>query len=333
MSSGIETPRDFVKGIHQSEKDWHGLTEYVEAPLTPELFPIIVPAQLSSPFGPIDRYVLISRDDNKPCGEPFAKSFGYLLPQTIWKMIEEALAGTAYTVERMGMLCNRALWFVSVKLDELASVSRPGEKFNFGFSGGLDGSMSPNGYVSHTRIVCMNTLRLSQKTGNRLFCIRQSAKSHEKLDSAKADVERAIGMVQIFNTVYEQLGNTFCSVDTARAAYAGEIALAGGDFSRKVSKKTGEEKESRARNTVDELVSLFESGIANGGNTKADLLNGFTEFGTRGRKDTTKSVLSQVESSEFGGMAERKNRFFELVTDEGDFENLIARGKAALAMN
>lgn len=326
--------RDFVYGIEESNRDWHGLTQYRPAPLTPELFPEIVPVQLSTPFGQIDRHALVSLDDKQVCGEPFnLATFGYILPGVAWAMVEEALAGTHFTVERMGMLRERSIWFVSVLLDELKSVSREGEKFNLGFSGGLDGSKSPQGQLSHTRIVCMNTLRISEQTGTRLFRIRQSSKSHERLDAAKQDVETAVGMVKIFNTVLERINNTPCSVDTARAAYAGEIALAGGDFSRKVSKKTGEEKESRARNTVEELVSLFESGIGNGGKTRGDLNNGFTEFGTHGRKKTTKSVLSQVESSEFGGMADRKERFFGLITDDTKFEELVARGKDALAMN
>jgi hypothetical protein len=296
------------------------------------MFPEMEEQEVMTKGGVILPYkILIAKDDGQPCGPCFnPKSFGYILPSVAWGMVEEALLGTDYTVERIGMLWNRSFWFVSVSLDELKAIAKKGENFQLNFSGGLDGNASPQGELSHIRAVCWNTISASRRTGEYLFKIRQTSHSHDKLADAKAEVEKAVGMATLFNKTIEQLANTACSVDTARFAYAGEIARHGGDF-RITKTKKGEERENRSRNTVVELVNLFENGDGNNGESMADLLNGFTQLHTRGRKETKKNIWTQVASSEFGTAADRKADFLNVICDTGDFELMVGEGKEALA--
>jgi len=332
MSHGITNLRDFVYGLVGQGKDWHGLTQERQGPLTPELFPIMEEEEIITKGGVILPWkVLTSKDDGKPCGIPFnPKSFGYILPQVAWGMIESALEGTNFTIERMGMLWDRSFWFVSVSLDELKEIARKGEAFQLNFSGGLDGNDSPQGELSHIRAVCWNTISASRRTGEYLFKIRQTSHSHDKLADAKSEVEKAVGLAGLFNKTLAQLEEQECSVDVARFAYAGDIARHGGDF--KITKvKSGEARQNRSRNTVDELVSLFESGDGNNGETRADLLNGMTQLLTRGRKDSKKNIWTTVASSEFGGNADRKAEFLNALTDEEDFAALVSEGEEALA--
>ena len=337
MSHGILNLRDFVYGLVGQGKDWHGLTQERQGPLTPEMFPVFIEKEMGGKnddgtYTPTpDEHRLFTLDDGKAVGKSFnPKSFGYILPQVAWGMIESALEGTNYTIERVGMLWDRSFWFVSVSLDELKEIAREGEAFQLNFSGGLDGNDSPQGELSHIRAVCWNTISASRRSGEYLFKIRQTSHSHDKLADAKSEVEKAVGLAGLFNKTLAQLEQQECSVDVARFAYAGEKARQGGDF-RITKTKSGDNRQNRSRNEVDELVSLFESGDGNRGETRADLLNGMTQLLTRGRKDSKKNIWTKVASSEFGGNANRKAEFLNVLTDEEDFQLLIGEGKEAMA--
>lgn len=334
MSHGIvKENRDFVFGLDGQGKDWHGLT--IEKPaLSRELFPVMSEENLVTAGGKSTPWrVLTSGDDGLPCGNPFnPKTFGYILPQRAWEMVTDALAGTHFTVERMGMLWDRSFWFVSISLDELKSLARPGEAFQLNFSGGLDGNNSPQGELSHIRAVCWNTISASRRDGEYLFKIRQTINSGSRLDAAKTEVEKAVGMATVFNKTLAQLESQPATLEIARYAYAGDIARRGGDFRIAVSAKTGEEKENRSRNTVTELEGLFADGLGTNGETRADILNGYTQFMTHGRKESKKNIWSQVASSEFGGNADRKASFLDCLTDDDEFSALCDDGKNALAL-
>lgn len=331
MSSGLIAVRDFVYGLEGQGKDWHGQTVEKVGPLTRDMFPEMEEQEIVTKGGiALPWKILVTKDDNQPCGRPFKDSFGYLLPSVVWGKIEEALEGTDYTVERIGMLWDRSFWFVGVQLDALKEVSRDGELYRLNFSGGLDGDASPQGELSHIRPVCWNTISASRRAGEYLFKIRQTSHSKDRLENAKNEVEKAVGLATIFNKTLAKLGEQECSVDFARYAYAGEVARAGGDFAMGKTKK-GEVRENRSRNTVDELVELFKFGDGNSGETRLDLLNGFTQMHTRGRKESKKNVWTQIASSEFGTGADRKVSFLDAIVDEADFTMLVDEGKEALA--
>lgn len=332
MSHGITNTRDFVYGLAGQGNDWHGLTIEKDR-INSDMFPEFIEENIQTASGlELPWRILISKDDGKPCADPFnPETFGYITPQTAWHMVEQALTGTKYTVERMGMLWNRSFWFVSICLDELKELSRQGEYFRLNFSGGLDGSESPQGELSHIRAVCWNTISASRRSGEYLFKVRQTINSGKRLELAQKDVEKAVGMAGLFNKTLKELEETSCNQDTAMLLYAGDVARRGGDFSFKKSKKTGEEKENRARNTVNEMVNLFKYGKGNEGKTLADVLNGYSEFMTHGRKETKTNIWRIAASSEFGGNSDNKANFMNCLVDEKEFTSLVNEGEKALA--
>ena len=334
MSHGIINTRDFVYGC-TNEKDWHGLTIEKPAPLGPELFPIMRPVEVITVDGTKlgrSRSVLIAADDGQMCGEVFnPETFGYILPGNAWNMVAKALAGTNFTVERVGMLWDRSFWFVSIHLDELATIARPGEKFQLNFSGGLDGSKSPQGELSHIRAVCHNTISLSRATGERLFKIKQTSESQGRLDKSAAEVEKACGMAKAFNAALASLESKPATVADARNVFAGEVVARGGNFKTSTNRISGTQRESRSLNMVNDLVTLFQRGEGNHGATRADILNGFTQRMTRGgAADSDKNPWTAVASSEFGTNAERKAEFVTMLADDARYSRTVEIGAKAL---
>jgi hypothetical protein len=324
MASGLETKRDFQVGL---EIAWHKKT-IVKDIVTIDDFPVIASERIlranGEPlkYGEKEFFVPISQDDNEPVSPPYCGgSFSLFAPRDGFKYVQDVLAGTDYTVHSLGMLKNRSKWFLSVYLDELEQAEKEskGMKFNLNFSGGMDGTLSPQAELSVTRQVCWNTVSLSRLNGQVVFASKLTKNFATRLEASKESVEKVCGMAKIFNLAYSKLENAKCTETKARNIYAGFLTPEG----EKVT-KTGE-------NTVNELVSLFQRGDGNKGETLADTLNGFTQLRTRGRTDSKKDVWAQYESSEFGAYAEQKARFTEAMFSAPMRGELEKRGVFALA--
>ena len=332
MAHRIDTKNDFVYGLVGQGSDWHGLTQQKERILR-EMFPTYEKVGLQTEDGSKLVPWVTFVGPNGPVGEPFNRdTYVPVLPQYAWDMMAEALAGTQYTVERIGYLADGTTWFISVKLDELATLARPGEKFQLNFTGNLVQKNIFRVTVSGVRIVCHNTLDLALAIGLLVAKVKATKNSGVRLEITKELLEKSFGMVEVYNRTLASMESTKATVDAARQVYAGEIVRAGGELSSDKLTKSGEKRESRALNTVETLVTLFQRGDGNKGETRADILNGFTQYFTRGgADDSTKDPWLAVRSSEFGGNAVRKAEFFKAVSTESGFRKLRDEGKAALA--
>ncbi len=342
MSHGIKT-LDTQFGI---EMAWHKLTA-----VRPELKRDEVFCQyskqgleLAMPDGKVVPYVTDGKpwfavicDDGNVIGDPIRESYRLFAPREGWDTITELLSGSRYTVASAGTIQNRAKWFISIELDEMKEHSPEGDahKFTLNFMGGIDKSLSPVINLSAIRVVCANTLRMNlADESTYLFQSRLTQKRFDvNLAAAKPDLAAVVGMAAVFKAAYGKLGKVKATVDNARDAFAGYIALGEGRSFEPRKVKAGGHVPSRAANDVDELVSLFQGGIGNQGKTRADVLNAFTEFHTRGGADSQKDVWSRFECAEFGTGAERKEDFFSRITKEGGFMELVHAGKEALAVN
>ena len=331
MAHGI-LERDFVKNGVNTEIDWHKKTLVMGRPLTFEDFPEMKGEDIYTADGRglvIDGKpwrVPVTADDGLPCGKPYCgDTFTLFTPRQAWQFVAETLAGTGYTVGRIGLLWNRSKWFISTDLHELRAVSRKGQKFHLNWSGGIDGTMSPQAELSAFFDVCWNTLSLSRLTGQVLFKKKLTSGFNSALQSAKGQIEQAVGMAAVFNAAMQTAEETACEVQTAREIYMG--ATVREDLAKVVKVST------TARNTVDGLVSLYQRGDGNKGQTLADVVNGFTQYGTRGFESSRKDVWTQLESSEFGGMADRKAEFVKAVFSPNEREGLRVKGAQLLAMS
>lgn len=287
---------------------------------------IRVPLSYTLPDGSIRQWdkvtVPVTADDGLPVGVSSEDSYTTFGPRDAWDHVAEVLEGTRYTVSSAGMIFNRSRWFLSVDLDELREVSRKGEKFNLVWSGGLAKNQSPSCDLSHFRAVCANTVAVARQSGQGLFTARLTRSFNSRLDAARSEIEKAVGMAGVFNRTLQSLEATPASVDAAREVYAGELVGAGADL-----------RSTRAGNLLDGLLGTFQRGLGNEGRTRADVLNGFTQTlgqGATGSRSTRDPFASWV-SSEFGGFSNRKAAFASAISTQSGWDRLTSAGREALA--
>lgn len=310
MSHGIYTKRDFQVA---EENAWHKLTTIAKPTMEhfPEIegMPLYYNGGKDATFGDNTYLIPVAKDDMLPVAPPYCKgSYCLFTPREAWNWVNEVLAGTQYNIKSIGMLWNRSFWFVGTELEELKSLSVGDgreSKFQFNFSGGLDRKVSPQAELSSILPVCHNTISLSRMTGEVLFGARLSINFKTKLEAAKSEVEKAVGMAAVFKKAMDSLSNKPCDVERAKRVFAGYITP---DNEEKMS--------TRAKNTVETLAGLHVRGIANKGETEFDMLNAYTELLTRGTSDSKLSEGRRFASSEFGGNADEKANFARLLTKE-----------------
>lgn len=332
MAHRIETKNDFVYGLTGQGKDWHGLTVEKDV-LSRELFPVYEKTAIQTESGQKILPWVVFTGAHGVIGEPFnMDTYKPILPQQAWDMMSDALKGTDYVVERIGYLAGGTTWFISARLNELEQITRKGERLQVNFTGNLVQKNIFRVTTSNVRIVCHNTLDLALAVGAQVATVKATKNCEQRFAVTAETIETACGMVKVFNETLARLETTKATIETARQVYAGEIVNAGGSLVSTTT-KTGKDRESRALNQVDALVELFARGDGNKGETRADILNGFTQFFTRGgAADSKKNPWLAVRSSEFGGNAVRKAEFFKAVSTESGFRKLREVGRDALAL-
>lgn len=324
MASGIATNRDFVLNGIDEKTDWHKQTVVLGRPLTINDVPetTVVPCEFEGKPLEIDgkAWHVLKSNDGLPLGKPFSGSFSVFDARQGYEWINEILAGTEFQIARHGMLWNRSKWFFAVRLTELQKLCATGEEFILNISNGLDGSLSRGAELSHFFAVCWNTVNLSRMMGKRLFNVKNTKNASVRMEAQREEIEKMVGMARLFKEAMGQAREIPCKVQTAREIYAGAILEANTEIT------------TAKRKTLDGLVSLFQRGDGNRGETVADVLNGFTQYGTRGFESSKKDLFTRIESSEFGGMADKKADFARNVLDSNLRESLRDTGAKLLAM-
>jgi hypothetical protein len=217
------------------------------------------------------------------------------------------------------MVFNRAHWFVTVSLDELAGVAPDGEAFKLSASGGLDKSQSPRINLTHTVQVCHNTVMLARK-GRALFGSKLTKGFVSRLEASRAALGETVGMARVWNETLRGLERTKTTLDEARAVYAADLSGNGADL-----------RSARSSNLLDELLVGFQRGRGNSGANRFDVLNGYTEvFGSGLAGSSSKrDSFSRWQSSEYGGNAERKEAFATGIVGLG-WDRMVQAGHDAL---
>lgn len=353
MAHGIFNPaRDFQVAEKQA---WHKLTQLGKP--TKDRFPKILPMPLyynggkDMVYGNRKFMVPVAQDDMLPVAPPYCgetvfddtekgcedikdkdRRGTYILftPQEAWDWVESLLDGTGYNVDSIGMLWNRSFWFISTELTELKSITTgDGRKtdFQLNFSGGLDRSVSPSCELSSIVAVCHNTISLSRATGKVLFHERATKHFQDRLDAAKQEIEKAVGMTAVFQAAMDSLAKNPCDDTRARNIFAGFLTP---PASEKIS--------TRALNTTNELTRLHSTGIDNKGETEFDMLNAYTQLMTHGAIEAKTSLGRRFASSEFGNNADSKAEFYNLLTINrmgtdisGSLDEVEERGEELLA--
>lgn len=327
MAHGIfNTTRDFQIA---EQPAWHKLTKIKSPELLdfPEIIamPLVYGDNQMAAYG-TSRFVMpIATDDGLPVAPPFCgetlidksekgcddireKRGSYILftPREAWAWVHDILSGTGFKVASIGMLWNRSFWFIGTELTELKSLS-VGDgreaKFMLNFSGGLDRTVSPQCELSNILPVCHNTISLSRATGKVLFKDRATKNFADRLDNAKTEVEKAVGMTAVFKASMDTIAQIPCNQDRAERVFAGYLST---DDDEKLSTRT--------KNSVAELKELHTMGLGNRGETEFDLLNAYTQKLTRGGIESKISEGRRFASGEFGSNADLKADFYNLLT-------------------
>jgi phage/plasmid-like protein (TIGR03299 family) len=135
-------------------------------------------------------------------------------------------------------------------------------------------------YLSHdVRCVCMNTVSAAIRGSKAEVNIRHTANYKDKISQAHEILKLADKHAQEFSSLMQNLD---------REVISPKDALKKLEFIF-----PGEGK--RAENTRVEVFNLFNSGIGNSGRTKADLLNGITQFTTHERSTRVHEGVDEAE--------------------------------------
>ena len=312
--------RDAQYGVKQA---WHKLTRVVSQ-ITKEIaFPwqvLLAPVGYQKGENWIEHngYRLpLASDDLLPLGFGVPvncagenSTYTFRTPQDTWDFVTDVTRGTNTQIVSAGTVQNRSKYFISSKLIELESVKlADGSTMELILNGmgSMDKSLHESIVFSGTRTVCYNTLMLNFLQKENAWKYRHSKKMETKIDESKPLIEKVAGFAAIVEQTFNNLLAKPCSIDRARAVYAGFIAP-----------ENAVELSTRAENMVSEHVESFRNGDGNAGETEFDLLNGFTQPRTRGYADSTKDSWSVYETAEFGTYARSKSDFANLLVNNRD---------------
>lgn len=170
------------------------------------------------------------------------------------------------------------------------------------FTSTHDGSGSVEGGFTPTRVVCQNTLNLALGTGlDRHFRVRHTASWKDGLKQA----ERIIGLNRTYCEGLAQVAESLAAQRLTREQAEGLYTVLVPD--------PEDAKPTRAQNVRAELLTLFESGHGNRGESRWDWLNGAVEYADHARTIRgANKAESRFTSSMFGSAQAFKQRAFDL---------------------
>lgn len=331
---------DKQQGIEQA---WHGLTEVVPAISLEDNWLTkwdVAPVVLEKRGKPSRHSVLEATDiPDLEIGKAYvADTFKPVDNKAFLELVRASISGTAHTVVSVGSVRNRGRVFLSIKLNGMETFEAAGRKFSafLNFGNGHDKSSVLWVNTSNICTVCDNTFTCN------LFSVENKdkagiqgddvsvAKRHTKnvvmrLPDLANLIDKAVGVQGEFQATFERMNTLAVSVPTAKSLFAGFVGRKVADLDKGLS--------TRASNTVDRLVSLFETGKGNMGINRADAFSASTDYYTHESSGNSDNPWKQVVSSEFGAGNDAKAEFWGVLTSDEDaaFEKTVKRGESLLA--
>lgn len=263
-------------------------------------------------------FYAVATDDNKPIGTAVGKVYYTPSNLELFRVFEEALAGSGYEITSCGTVDNRAEFFCDARAKEISAGGR--EIAPFVGINRIFGGLSSVIVSGHDTVMqCANTTSLFRKealSNAELIKARNTINIAGKMDEIKKAISTRHGLFIEFAKAFEAGAAFDVSLDTAREAYVGFMA------DGKLTTRTA--------NRVNRLSELFRNGKGNSGKNALDWFNGLTEFFTHEsvgsldncENDDEKNAMrvKQWHSSEFGKSGEIKSRATSLLFGSGDFQ-------------
>lgn len=265
--------------------------------------------------------IAVSLDDNLPIGNIVSDRYTLISNRDIWNAVNEALGFTAHEIVSVGTLGNRERGYISIKLTEdfVAAGRKTQSVLNILFGHG--GIMPVIAKSCFTVVVCANTFARSlKKNGEFSFRTIHKGDAQLKLSNMKEAIEGHLHSNNEFMESMEKMHSEALPPVDAEALFTGFLTFGDNELSSITDSK------------VDQVLNLFYMGAGNSGKTVADAFNALTDYYTHYSNGGMKKVEKQLESSEFGTAAQRKNAAFTILSGGaipgfGDLDSLIEKGK------
>jgi len=241
------------------------------------------------------------------------------------ELVGKVLKGVDHKITDILTIRGLKQCFITVALNNVKAKNGDEFKENVIFATSHDGSMRTICFSSFIRVVCANTARAAlQSKGVIDLSASHTNGGQAKLEGWGRQVDELMGFNRNWFASYSLLTEEPVTQETASQFLTGYLSPNGKPLAKK------------SENQRETLVSLFNRGKGNRGETKADLLNSITEFYTHGLGYDEKTVARDpwkiVESSEGGKGAEAKSRAFDLLTNRQAFQDTVTAGKQSLAL-
>lgn len=321
--------------------EWHGTAihkkadgtplEITEEVLSPILFPV---CKLENLIGTVDGVSVpvpglqVVAADLRFRNEGFAplgahsRSYKIISNREVFHAMERAMDGIPHVITTAGTLNGCRRFFISVQLMDGGDFMVNGEKFHgiYNFITSHDGELALQGYNSMTRIVCNNTLLASLHSAKNAVRIKHLQGSEVEMTNMAEFINDSLKVRAEFTENYGFLMESRITREEAQLAITGHMWN---------ELDQPEKFSTRSKNVINGVLELFEHGRGNKGETRADLLNGYTDYFSNGRgTGVTAAPISRAINSHFGNAAEKKARFGKILLsgEPKDFIDLITAG-------
>lgn len=261
-------------------------------------------------------------------------------------------------VASVGSVCARTRVFVSVLLPkQSASFVAAGREFKpyLNFLNSHDQSAPFVATVSFICVVCNNTfgMNLALVEGDRTgigaamkrkelrIKLKHTKHVADRLDNVPEVIDGFLGATAIFKAGMEYLGKTVINKADVEALFVAFLTsdMAAGLRSMvmkgdKMDKGQIElvQISTRRKNQVARLVELHHNGKGNAGKTLADAFSAVTDYYSHESSGGWEKAEKQFVSSEFGAGQVAKEQAFAILQDAAQVAELVAFGKALLAV-
>jgi hypothetical protein len=251
--------------------------------------------------------ILTATDDPSiVIGVPFADSYRPITNAEFLQLMKNATKDTGAKLISVGSVRNRGRVFASFEVEKLGEYKAGGRVFKpyINFGNGHDKSSALWANTSNIATVCDNTfsMNLNKVEEAAVEAVRQRHTKHVmlKLPELGAILNNAVKAQQDFAVAFEDLATRHVTGAVAERLLVGFIV-------------EGDKLSVRSKNIVARLMDLFRTGRGNHGESLADLFSAVTDYYTH--ENAGKNAARQFASSEFGTGAERKQSFFQILTN------------------
>lgn len=326
MSDNIQF-RDVQVGVAMA---WHKKTVVVDR-INKANCGIIFPMALQHlhlPNGNETKYkIAVSLDDGSPVGYPVSERYSLITNEQVWDAAESAISQKGCEIVSCGTINDREKYFISIQFEKEFLAAGRATMPMLNILGGHGGAINVHAKTGFTTVVCENTYNMAMGAhGDFSFAIKHVGDADISLLNMEEAIHAHYRSINEFTEAMDKMSNQKMSDREAAQFFAGFVIAKPSD---------SEPPAPQSEKKISLLRGLFNHGLGNQGENRADAFNAITDLYTHGDPDSKKDGWSRYESSEFGVNSLRKLEGFQILAGEktrrlGGYKNCIERGKEVM---